>query len=115
MKSNYFLPGTFVGLVCALLMDYGMMGQAFGEIFWIEWDQKYFGGISTLIGTLASLGLAVYLDRLKKPFRFWFHGLAAPALIFVTGMLAGCFINGLINGRELEFFDYGIKPLYWLS
>lgn len=117
MKNHYYLVGTFFGLILALIIGYSIMGKNLWELmFSIE---KYNGFIPIMLGALATLATSYIFDKKIKKDSFFIKGLLIPSLIFLSGALIGCLVNSININKEFEtgsqFFDYVIKPLFWLT
>lgn len=111
------------GLVCVFFVGYGIMGKS---LFGLFSEGLLF---PVIIGPLVSLIVAYVLDRKYESYNSSDKKLGPTKaimwspIIFMSGVLVGSLVNLFINGRPFsggfgfyhEFFDWFIKPTYWLS
>lgn len=112
MNKNYFLIGTFIGILFACVIGYLIMGSNFHGM--LKMDSKYNGVLPILCGVVSAIVAGIYFDRKKVTTPFLKSALILPATIFVFGSLIGCLANFIINGQLQDFFSWFVKPIYWL-
>lgn len=119
----YFRGLCSFGLVCVVIVGYGIMGKSLFALFS---EGLLF---PVILGPVVSLLVAYLLDRKYESNNSLDKSLSPTRaimwspVIFMSGVLAGSLINLFVNGKPFgnsfgfyhEFFDWFIKPTYWLS
>lgn len=117
MKKHYFLIGSFIGLVMALLVGYWAMKKSLWAMMFSF--EKYNGFVPILCGSITTLAVAKLCDKKVVSERYWLRGLLLPVVIFMSGAIVGCLFNIMNYAAEYtfasQFYDYVIKPLFWLT
>lgn len=115
MSKNYYLIGSFIGLVVAVLVAWNILGSNLFDLSSLQAGQKYFGFLPMLLGILTIVVVALWVDKKNFKISYMKAGLILPEAIFLFGVLVGCSANWAMNGRFDNAFDYFIKPLFWIS
>lgn len=117
MKKHYYLIGSLLGILCAFLLAYYLMGEHFILMLTKSSDsEKYYGLWGPLTGALTVLVCAVILDQKNIQKSYLISGLLLPVLIFTAGMVDGCLVNWAMNGNGLlDFKSWFVIPFFWLG
>lgn len=117
MKKHYFLIGSLIGLVMALIVGYWAMNKSLWAMMFSF--EKYNGFVPIFCGSITILAVAKLCDRKVTSERYWLRGLLLPVIIFMSGVIVGCLFNIMNYAAEYtfasQFYDYVIKPIYWLT
>ena len=113
MKKNYYLIGSCIGLVTALVMLITILGTSGLET--ISISEKYNGLIPSLVGALTVLGLGYFFDRKSVPTVFINQVFLIPVFILICGSITGGLANYFLNGYPHFFFDYFTRPIWALG
>lgn len=116
-KKHYFIIGSIWGLCMALVVGYWAMNKSLWAMMF-SFD-KYNGFVPIFCGCITILAVAKLCDKKIKSESYWLRGLLLPVVIFMSGVIVGCLFNIINYGAEYtfasQFYDYVVKPLYWLT
>ncbi|MCM2352338.1 MAG: hypothetical protein NDI63_01890 [Pseudobdellovibrio sp.] len=116
-KKHYFIIGSIWGLCMALLVGYWAMNKSLWSMMFSF--EKYNGLVPIFCGCITILAIAKLFDKKIKNESYWLRGLILPSVIFMSGVIVGCLFNIMNYEAEYtfasQFYDYVIKPLYWLT
>lgn len=117
MKKHYFLIGSIIGLVAALGVGYWAMNKSLWAMMF-SFD-KYNGFVPIFCGCITILAVAKQCDKKITSERYWLRGLLLPIVIFMSGVIIGSLFNIMNYSAEYtfasQFYDYVVKPMYWLT
>ncbi|WP_409480216.1 hypothetical protein [Pseudobdellovibrio sp. HCB154] len=116
-KKHYFFIGSIWGLCMALVVGYWAMNKSLWSMMF-SFD-KYNGFVPIFCGSMTILSMAKMFDKKIKNESYWLRGLILPVVIFMTGSAIGCLFNIMNYSAEYtfasQFYDYVVKPMYWLT
>lgn len=115
----YFRSLTIFGLISALGVGFFILRTSLLSLL-----GKGGASIPVLVGAMTCFGVGFLMDKLASQKEV--NGLQRVLYstpIFISGVLTGCLLNFFINGNPFnssfgigeEFFDWFIKPAYWLG
>ena len=113
MKKHYYLIGSALGLLAALLMLAAIMGRYALQLLSIS--DKYNGIIPVFVGAITALALGFFFDKKGVPEKFINQFFLIPTFIFICGAITGCLANYFLNGYPDYFYDYFNRPIWALG
>ncbi len=110
MKKHYYLIGSVLGLLTAVVMLIAIRGSSGFEM--ISLTEKYNGLIPSLVALISVLGLGYFFDQRSVPPIYVNQVFLIPVFILICGSLLAGLTNYFLNGYPHFFFDYFTRPLW---
>ena len=110
IHKNYFVFGTFIGLIFAWFLACALVGSPFLYKMLSVHDNNAYGALPLFAGALIAILIAFVMDKKTKAHTYLSSGLAAPVFIFFSGTVFGCFVNFALNGH-FDYTSWFYKPL----
>jgi hypothetical protein len=103
---------ALIGILLEFIVSYSIMGRSLLSLLVIE--DKFNGLGPITIGIVVTTLTAVWFDFQSRSEKFFLRGMLFPFIIFISGVFSGALANYYFNGSPQTFFDWFIKPIYWL-